>query len=475
MSNLSIEKLTIGVLLIVAWGWIMVTIGMVFYHGYNNPLTHSEDKHHHNHLLTGVEPPMPVRSDLIQDTDDRDARGSNQEPLGHGTSPLLLFTFRRADYLRETLDTVLRYIPHDCQSVACPVIVSQDGDNADVTRVIQDFARRFQEIGIPLLHWQHSQDHPPVLRGSLARIANAKGYAALAQHYKWALDKVFSPEPTVLRNDNKMGEDEAMGLDPAIEGPPERVIILEEDLRVAPDFFDYFAAMAPLLDVDDTLLAVSAYNDNGLQGKVHNVTRLLRSDFFPGLGWMMNRRLWTLELSDSWPLAFWDDWLRELAQRKGRHIVRPEVSRTFHFGSQGGTSNNQFGHSLHDIYLNPTPVTWSQQDLSYLEPGTFQDQYWQLIQSARLMDSVDDVHAAVHSWTGDPEQASVPPPVLRLEYHNLNPEFQRIAKRLGLFSDEKAGVPRTAYKGVVETRMGGAKGPLVLVTPPITQLQELFD
>jgi hypothetical protein len=33
-----------------------------------------------------------------------------------------------------------------------------------------------------------------------------------------------------------------------------RVIILEEDLQIAPDFFEFFAAMTPFIDSDDTLL-----------------------------------------------------------------------------------------------------------------------------------------------------------------------------------------------------------------------------
>ena len=43
----------------------------------------------------------------------------------------------------------------------------------------------------------------------------------------------------------------------------DNVIILEDDLEVAPDFFSYFAAAATLLRADKTLLAASAYNDNG--------------------------------------------------------------------------------------------------------------------------------------------------------------------------------------------------------------------
>ena len=58
--------------------------------------------------------------------------------------------------------------------------------------------------------------------------------------------------------------------------------MLEEDLEIAPDFFDYFAATAPLLDdPTENLLGVSAWNDNGQEGHVKDPTKLYRSDFFP--------------------------------------------------------------------------------------------------------------------------------------------------------------------------------------------------
>ena len=38
--------------------------------------------------------------------------------------------------------------------------------------------------------------------------------------------------------------------------------------------------------------AISAWNDNGLQPLVKNPEALFRSDFFPGLGWMLSRAIW---------------------------------------------------------------------------------------------------------------------------------------------------------------------------------------
>ena len=53
----------------------------------------------------------------------------------------------------------------------------------------------------------------------------------------------------------------------------------------APDFMSYFSALAPILDSDPSLLAVSAWNDHGQLAHVgKDPAELLRSDFFPGLG-----------------------------------------------------------------------------------------------------------------------------------------------------------------------------------------------
>ena len=70
------------------------------------------------------------------------------------------------------------------------------------------------------------------------------------------------------------------------------VLPCQDDMELAPDFFGYFAATAPLLDADDSLLCVSSWNDHGQAKLVRDATRLLRTDFFPGLGWMLAAPLW---------------------------------------------------------------------------------------------------------------------------------------------------------------------------------------
>jgi alpha-1,3-mannosyl-glycoprotein beta-1,2-N-acetylglucosaminyltransferase len=77
------------------------------------------------------------------------------------------------------------------------------------------------------------------------------------------------------------------------------VVNTQDDMRIAPDFFSYFEAGAALLDRDPSLWCISAWNDHGSQDLVADPKRLYRSDFFPGLGWMLTRDTWDT-LRDSW-------------------------------------------------------------------------------------------------------------------------------------------------------------------------------
>lgn len=75
----------------------------------------------------------------------------------------------------------------------------------------------------------------------------------------------------------------------------------EEDIEIAPDFFEYFIHLSPLLDSDPTVYCISGWNDNGKamhvkdpgllsnMGLLIRIVALYRTDFFPGLGWMMTR------------------------------------------------------------------------------------------------------------------------------------------------------------------------------------------
>merc|ERR1719343_1687856 len=136
-------------------------------------------------------------------------------------------------------------------------------------------------------------------------------------------------------------------------------------MDVAPDFFSYFKAMLPMLHSDPDLYCVSAWNDNGDASLVQDPLAAFRTDFFPGLGWMLRREVW-LEVRERWAKAYWDEFMRRPDVRKGRQCIRPEVSRTFTFGEKGTSAGQFFKTHLSHIKLNTEAIDWSAQDLSFL-------------------------------------------------------------------------------------------------------------
>lgn len=96
----------------------------------------------------------------------------------------------------------------------------------------------------------------------------------------------------------------------------------------SPDFYEYLVSTAPILDKDPSTFVVSAWNDNGFKGRVVDPYLLKRTEYFPGLGWLLPRKLYKTELEMNWPSSHWDHWLRSSAVHGTREIIYPEVNIT---------------------------------------------------------------------------------------------------------------------------------------------------
>lgn len=208
---------------------------------------------------------------------------------------------------------------------------------------------------------------------------------------------------------------------------------------MAPDFFEYFRALYPILRSDPTLWCVSAWNDNGRDALVDSskAELLYRTDFFPGLGWMLLKEMWD-ELEHKWPSAFWDDWMRQPEQRKGRSCIRPEISRTITFGRKGVSLGQFFDQYLRYIKLNTEFVPFTKQDLSYLLKDKYDENFIKEVYSAALVKIEDLQQSSNLKGTGP----------FRVQYSTRD-SFKVFARNLGVMDDLKSGVPRTGYRGIV--------------------------
>ncbi|XP_072020014.1 alpha-1,3-mannosyl-glycoprotein 2-beta-N-acetylglucosaminyltransferase-like [Amphiura filiformis] len=328
--------------------------------------------------------------------------------------PVLVIACNRAPAITRSLNTLIENRPSAEQF---PIVVSQDCGDKSTAEAIAKFGDKVTHIKQPDL-------------SSIKLPTNQKkfeGYYKIARHYKWALGQIFN------------------------EFKYDAVIIVEDDLDVSVDFFEYFLSLYPILKEDPTLWCVSAWNDNGKENRISKDADLLyRSDFFPGLGWMLLQSLWH-ELEPKWPEGFWDDWMRNPDQRKERSCIRPEISRTDTFGKIGVSKGQFFEQHLKYIKLNQEFVPFTKRDLSYLMKEEYDEAFRK------------EVYNAPEVKLSDVQKSRIPghSPV-RITY-STKENFKTFAKALGIMNDLKSGVPRAGYLGTVSFMFNNRR---VYLAPP---------
>jgi len=368
--------------------------------------------------IAGAMTPLPAKALAAAVAAAKAASAANAPAV----ATVLILACNRPAYLQRTLESVTRVHAGDPRF---PLVISQDGFHEPTAEVARAAAAR---------HGLHFMQHEQGAAPRKEKASDNPTYYRISAHYHWALDRLFEEERA------------------------ERVIVLEDDMELAPDFFEYMAAMAVLLDADETLWCASSWNDNGQRRFVSDASALYRSDFFPGLGWMLTARLWA-ELSPQWPAAFWDDWMRLGAHRGGRQCVRPEVCRTYNFGVKGASKGQFFKQYLHDVRLADVFVPWTQRNLSHLAAAPYERRFRRAVGSARVaasaLDLVRDGAEAAAKRAGGGGDVAVA--------YASRREFENAAAALGAFKEWKDGVPRAAYRGCVTLRMHGGRTRVFIV------------
>lgn len=153
--------------------------------------------------------------------------------------------------------------------------------------------------------------------------------------------------------------------------------------------------------------------------------------------------LWCRE---DWPAAYWDDWMRLSAVRKGRHSIRPEVCRTYNFGEKGSSHGQYYRKYLQPIRLNDEDIDWSFANLQYLELAAYESQLVSAVAEAKQVAGAEDI-----------QQHHGP---VKLVYES-HAEYTALAEQIGMITDWKDGIPRASYHGIVHVNIAGVRCMLV--------------
>ncbi|XP_063384081.1 alpha-1,3-mannosyl-glycoprotein 2-beta-N-acetylglucosaminyltransferase-like [Cydia fagiglandana] len=338
---------------------------------------------------------------------------------------VMMMTCDRTYYLKRCLESLVRYRP---DSSIYPIIVSQDCCHEETLQIIKSFA----DIDPTITFIEQPADQSDILGHNAA--AHLKGYYKIARRYRFALNHVFR----TLQH--------------------KAVIVLEDNLDISPDFYEYFRGTYPLLYQDPTIWCVSAWNDNCKKDLVDiKETELLhRTDFFPGLGWMVLSKTWE-ELELNWPEAYLiDDWLRVPAISRGRVCIRPEISRTFKFGRVGVSNPYLFDRHLRHMVVNKDFIPFTKYNLSYLLKKN-EHMFFSFVYS---LPEATDEEVMAGTLNSSLKFIQVP-------FTNIN-NFRKSAAMFGLMDDLRHGVPRTGLRGVVQCFI---KGRRVFLVPKIKIVQ----
>jgi len=256
---------------------------------------------------------------------------------------------------------------------------------------------------------KHSASHGQVFERS--------GLYRISKHFKFALESAIS------------------------ERRHSHAVLLEDDLLISPDLLRYFWSVAWLLEKDPTLWCASAWNDQGFPHTTWDARGVGRTDYFPGLGWMLSAGVWD-ELRAKWPeraTTGWDHWMRLSTTSKGRECLRPEINRSRHASSRG---TNVVNNKPFERFTFERTGVDSFGDLSYLLQPAYESATAQLLRTAKPV-SVPEGRDSLERWL-----TKLPTDVPSLLLY-VREEYQALAKRLGLWGEN----PRATHNGTITLRL----------------------
>eukprot|EP00817_Percolomonadidae_sp_ATCC50343_P000060 CAMPEP_0117428372 /NCGR_PEP_ID=MMETSP0758-20121206/8099_1 /TAXON_ID=63605 /ORGANISM="Percolomonas cosmopolitus, Strain AE-1 (ATCC 50343)" /LENGTH=440 /DNA_ID=CAMNT_0005214701 /DNA_START=406 /DNA_END=1724 /DNA_ORIENTATION=+ len=183
--------------------------------------------------------------------------------------------------------------------------------------------------------------------------------AMIAQHYHFALNKVF-------------------------DDGVEFLVILEDDVVPENDFLNFMNQLAPfLMDPKEKAFCISTWNDFGYSHFETDKKKVFRTQYFPGLGWMIHKSFW-FEIRERFPITSWDWWMVAPSTNNGRDCLVPLQSRNHNIGKDEATNPDVFDTWLDVVHSTSDLVDLG--DLSYLSLQNYEQNQRNNLKSATLLD-----------------------------------------------------------------------------------------
>ena len=402
----------------------------------NNRHTQKHQEFHRNKML----PVEQHAKKAVMDTNikEKSREPSDPKPVGT-TSPkncnlipssrcvmenpaVVILSHNRVEYVTQTLRSLLK-MP---QIQKYKVYVSIDDPNSfeaienAIKGIVQSSSESLDHFDV--LTWRKSQSKTGHQWYSTA-------LSKIAEHFKFVMEKGF------------------------MEMKHSHLIMVEDDLLLGYDFLQLFEETAWLIEAEpDKTYCVSAWNDNGLKAVVRQnekgKSNLLRTGYFPGLGWTTTRKVW-LDLRLRWPdkpTTGWDHWIRLSTSMNKRECIYPEIPRTKHVSTHGTNVNSADAVQKFQRYafindISPGTDRTKFIDTQKLLDANYNEGMKALVRHAHRVKHVSDVE--YHHIDGNKDSDD---DLSFLILYNRE-DYETLAPRVGLPRTQSRGW----YRGIVQT------------------------
>lgn len=232
----------------------------------------------------------------------------------------------------------------------------------------------------------------------------------------------------------------------------DHLIIIEEELILAPDFLSFMQQCLKVLDSDPTLLAVSSWNYNGYDITSGDRNAVYRVEEFPGLAFMVKKNVYEKYISGKTSKCcnrrVWDHW--NIGTEVKGDIIIPDVSRVFHQPYQSAKDEDKH---LIELFQKPRLTNLEgHMELKNLEDVS-SDKYDVLIQNY-IENSEEFSIELLQKCIHDPMlkvpigAESKPNYVIFYQEDGENEVIRKISHCFGLFW-APGQPPRNQYRGII--------------------------
>uniref|UniRef100_A0A2C9KKR8 ILEI/PANDER domain-containing protein n=1 Tax=Biomphalaria glabrata TaxID=6526 RepID=A0A2C9KKR8_BIOGL len=154
----------------------------------------------------------------------------------------------------------------------------------------------------------------------------------------------------------------------------EHIMVIEEDLLLAPDLIPFMAQSLQIVSDDPSLAGAFAWNINGFESSSGNSSLVYRVQEFPGLGFLM-KTLVIQHLVDNWEDCCQNRaWVGWQSGTKPLEMLMPDMSRVYKTPFYGTEGHSDLARNL---FIKPRNTFLTRQspglNLTYLIAGQYED------------------------------------------------------------------------------------------------------